>query len=71
MLLLRHIGDGSYHGGDARHAGTKAHSLSNTHLALQLGWDNDFATWLDAGAMTYLCHLTIHVDDVCLALDCI
>ena len=24
MLLLRHIGDGSYHGGDARHTGTKA-----------------------------------------------
>ena len=55
----------------ARHAGTKAHGFGNTHLALQLGWYNDFATWLDAVSMTYLCHLTIHVDDVCLALDCI
>ena len=71
MLLLRHIGDGSYHGCDARHAGTKAHGFGNTHLALQLGWDNDFATWQDAGSLTYLCHLAIHIDDVCLALDCI
>ena len=68
MLLLRHIGDGSYHGGDARHAGTKAHGFSNTHLALQLGWDDNLTAWLHFGTMREFGYLTIHIDDVCLAL---
>ena len=66
--LLTHISNRSNHGGDSAHADSHIHHFGGTHLALQLGWDDNLAAWLHFGTMREFGYLAIHVDDVCLAL---
>lgn len=68
LHLLTQISNRSNHGGDTAHAASHTHHFSGTHLALQLSWDDNLAAWLHFGTMRELGYLTIHVDDVCLAL---
>lgn len=46
-ILLRHIGDGSNHGGNRRDAGTDAQQLSRTCTAQDLAGYDDLAAWLN------------------------